>query len=440
MDKKALSLPILVSLVIGNMIGTGIYILPAFLAQYGTLSLVSWVYTSLGAMLLALIFTRLNKRFPLTGGPYIYCRNAFGELTGFIVACTYWIGCMASIAGVTIASVGYLGFIFPSLDANQASYQPLTALILELIFVWLFTAINLIGIHTAGVVQLILTIIKLAPLLIITILGISKIHPANLTYFLPQGVSHYTAISSGAALTFWAFIGLESATLPAENTQGYRHIYLATIFGTLVTALIYIASTFVLMGILPSSSLQQSQFPFAEAGILMFGADAAIIIAVCAVFSGLGTLNATILVQGQIIFAAARDHLFPKRFAVLTKHDVPFAAQLLSAIIVSILIIATMQPKLLSQFNNIALLAATLALITYLISALAELKFILSAASSFQRFLFQRATVLTLLAIAYSIWMLASITHIIILGCIIIILCCIPIYFLITRMKHTHAN
>ena len=221
MDKKALSLPILISLVVGNMIGTGIYILPASLASYGTISLLAWVFTAIGAMLLALTFAHLNKRFPKTGGPYIYCRNAYGRLGGFVVAYTYWISNLASIAGIAVSSVSYLGFISPLLDANSASYDPRMTVALELGLVWLFTVVNIIGIHTAGVVQLVLTIIKISPLLLISIVGLSHVHLSHLEQFTLGNQSSFAAVSGAAALTFWAFIGLESATVPAENTQGF---------------------------------------------------------------------------------------------------------------------------------------------------------------------------------------------------------------------------
>jgi APA family basic amino acid/polyamine antiporter len=219
-DKKALSLPILISLVVGNMIGTGIYILPAELAKYGTLSILSWIYTSIGALFLALTFAHLNNRFPKTGGPYIYCKEAFGKLVGFIVAYSYWAGYLVSVAGIAVSSVGYLGFITPVLNANTSSYNEYIALAVELGFVWFFTAINMIGIHAAGVFQLILTIIKVIPLFVIIVFGLGHIQVENLTHFTVGAESGFMAISSAAALTFWAFLGLESATVPSEN-----HLY-----------------------------------------------------------------------------------------------------------------------------------------------------------------------------------------------------------------------
>jgi basic amino acid/polyamine antiporter, APA family len=265
MKTKKLSFPLLISLVIGNMIGTGIYVLPAALAKYGTISLLSWVYTSIGAIMLALTFARLSKRFPQTGGPYVYCREAFGKLAGFIVSYTYWAGNLVSIAGIAVSSVGYLGFLIPALNGNTHTYDPNLALIIEIGFVWAFTLINLIGLHTAGVFQLVLTIIKIAPLLLITLVGFGHIHLANLMQFTNGQESTFISMSGAAALTFWAFLGLESATIPAENTNGSRDIFNATVYGTILTCIIYIASTFVLMGMISTTELQNSPFPFSAA-------------------------------------------------------------------------------------------------------------------------------------------------------------------------------
>jgi APA family basic amino acid/polyamine antiporter len=437
-DKKALSLPILISLVVGNMIGTGIYILPAELAKYGTLSILSWIYTSIGALFLALTFAHLNNRFPKTGGPYIYCKEACGKLVGFIVAYSYWAGYLVSVAGIAVSSVGYLGFITPVLNANTSSYNEYIALAVELGFVWFFTAINMIGIHAAGVFQLILTIIKVIPLFVIIVFGLGHIQVENLTHFTVGAESGFMAISSAAALTFWAFLGLESATVPSENTRGPRDIFKATVYGTLATSIIYIVSTIVLMGMIPVTQLQHSQFPFAEAGKLLFGPSSAILIVICAVLSGLGALNACIMLQGQIVFAAARDHMFPRIFSQLSKNDSPIAGQLFSSSLVTLLLIATMNPNFLKQFDTIALLAAFLMLVVYLTSALAEIKFILNKKMSLHKIVFNRSVWVVLLSIVYSAWMLLSLDVKILLLGILLILICMPVYYFTVR-RYIHA-
>jgi len=428
MNKKALDTPILISLVLGNMIGTGIYLLPASLAAYGSISLIAWIYTSIGALFLALTFAHLNKRFTKTGGPYVFCKEAYGRFIGFIVAYIYWFSNMASIAGIAVASIGYLGFLTPILNANQSVYSPHLVLIIELAIVWTFAAINMIGIHTAGVTQLVLTIIKITPLILITVIGVSHVNLQNIFPLTHPEGSSFQAISAAATLTFWAYIGLETATVPAENTEGAKPIYIATVFGTLATGIIYILSSFVIMGMIPLAQLAHSQFPFAEAGVMLFGGSAAIVIALCAFISGVGALNASTLVQGQIVFAAARDGLFPKRFSELSKHDVPIAGQLLSTIIISLLLCLTISAKLMTQFNTIILFAGVLTLLTYLLTALAELKLI-----GFSNLFKKKMNIIPILASAYAFWMILSFDLKTLLVSFIIAACCVPFYFIFIR-------
>ncbi len=423
MDKKALTLPILVSLVVGNMIGTGIYILPASLASFGYYSLLAWGFTSLGALFLALTFAHLSKRFPQTGGPITYCQAAFGHLPGFLVANIYWASNLVSIAALAISAVSYLGYVSPWLNANSPSYHPLASLVLELGFVWLFGIINILGVHTAGVTQLYLTIIKILPLVLISLIGLNSVHLINFTSPGLQASSStgFSQLAGAAALTFWAFIGLESATVPSENTEGYRTIYKATIYGTLITAAVYILSSFVLQGMMPAASLQSSQFPFAEAAVMLFGKPAALIIAFCAFVSGIGAMNGCILLQGQIVYAAARNHYFPKAFSRLSKHDVPIAGQLFSTSVISVLLLITMQHSLLKQFDHVALLAVLLTLITYLFTTLASLKL-------------TKTLFIPGIALLYSAWMIASFEKGYLFTAIGLMVVILPFYFF--TLKH----
>lgn len=431
MDKKALSLPILTSLEIGNMVGTGIYILPATLAAYGTISLFAWVYTSIGALLIAVIFTKLSKRYPQTGGPYVYCREAFGKFTGFLIACLYWFTTLASTAGVIVASVAYLGYLIPSLDANNTSgYDIQTVLIVELGLLWLFTFINIVGVHAAGVAQFILTVLKIAPLLVIGVLGLGHLHLEHLAEANISQSSNFSAIGAAATLTFWAFIGIEAATVPAENTSGYKDIFKATIYGTLVTSFIYIFCSFVLMGMIAPHDLANSQFPFAQAGKILFGTYGAAIVVVCAFISGIGTLNACLLLQAQVVFAAARDKFLPRSFSKLTKHDVPLYGQLLGSIIVSIALILTVKPSMLKQFDLIALVASLFCLLTYFVTMLAEVKFLLRHKKHIGKALLNPSGIIALLAIAYIGWMISCFSPHVMYITGISIIACILLYFI----------
>lgn len=436
MDRQALSFPILLSMVIGSMIGTGIYVLPALLAQYGIYALVAWVLTSTGAIFFALTLAALNKRFPKTGGLYIFCRQAYGKLVGFLVAYLYWISNLVSIAAIAVASISYLGYFDPALDSHSPQYNHIVTLLFELGAVWLFTTINIIGIHTAGVIQLILTVVKILPLLVIALLGLQYVHLDNFSATATSTMpSSFSMIGSAAALTFWAYIGIESATVPAENTRGWRDIYRATVYGACIASFVYILCTFVIMGMIPSAILQNTQFPFAEAGRIIFGPKSALAIALCAVISGLGALNVTILVQGQIVFAAARDKLFPKIFSKLSKHDVPVAGQILSSSLVSLLLIVTLDQSVNQQFENIALLAGMFTLMAYFASALSELKFLHQDYGITKALWQNKSTYIALLASFYCFWMLTNFTtSMMLFGCAVI--CFLILIYAFAFKKH----
>ncbi len=435
MHKQALSLKVLISLVVGNMIGMGIYVLPASLAEYGAMSLLAWLFTSIGAMLLAFTFANLNKRFPKTGGPYVYCKEAFGNQVGFFIAYIYWLSNMIAISGIAVSLVGYLGFILPYLNANHHSYQPYLTLTAEIGIVWFFTLVNIGGIRAAGMVQVILTILKVIPLLLIIAIGLTHMHMTHLIHLVKTANHDVSTLNHAAMLTFWAFMGLESATVPAENTRGSRDIYRATIYGTLISAIICILCSFVLMGMMPIMQLKNSQFPFAQAGSIIFGSYSALIIVICAIISGCGSLNVSILIQSQVVYAAARDRLFPSFFATLTSNKVPIVSQLVSSSIITVFLILTMEETILKQFNHIALFAVSLTLTTYFVTTLAELKFVLRERRMQPSFFLNPAALIALLAAFYAMWMLTNMSKNIYTYGLIVLIAAIPIYLITTRTR-----
>ena len=133
------------ALVVGNMIGSGIFLLPASLAAFGPISLVGWTVTSLGALVLAVIFGRLSRIVTKTGGPYAYTEAGFGEFAGFIIAWGYWIALWTGNAGVAVALAGYVGFLFPGVAASQSA-----SLAVALIAIWTLTLVNIRGVAEAG--------------------------------------------------------------------------------------------------------------------------------------------------------------------------------------------------------------------------------------------------------------------------------------------------
>ncbi len=246
------------SLVTGNIVGVGLFMLPASLGIFGTVGLLGWILTSLGSICLALIFARLAHEFPKIGGPYAYSREAFGDFVGFQMAWSYWVGTWASNAAIATAFVSYLSVFWPELSQNLG-----LAFMVAIGTVWLFTFINILGVKAAGTVQLITTILKILPLAIIGIFGLPQINIEHFMPINPSGMPFWTALSSAAALTLFSFLGLESATIPAEDVENPgKTIPRATIMGTLLAAFIYIGTMIVILGMLAPAELASSHAPF----------------------------------------------------------------------------------------------------------------------------------------------------------------------------------
>ncbi len=353
------------SLVIGNMIASGLFMLPATLGIYGGISLIGWIISGAGAICLALVYSWLSKLQPLaTGGPYAYTRDGMGPFAAFLVAWGYWISVWCTNAAISVAFVSYLTAFIPALGNN-----PILSVGTGLAAIWFLTWINTKGIREAGIVQVITTILKIAPLLIITVGGLFYL---NSDYFIPFNVSsesNISAINSATTLTLFAFLGLECATIPSGNVKNpEKTISRATIIGTLITTFIYIAGTVAVMGLIPPAQLVQSQAPFADAAASIWGEEARYLVAGGAAISTFGALNGWILVQGQMPMAAARDHLFPHVFGKENKNGTPALGMVISSILISVLTSMSFSNSLAETYKFALLLGTLTCLVAYLFS------------------------------------------------------------------------
>lgn len=368
--QKVLGIWSLTALVIGNMIGSGVFLLPAALAAIGSITLASWIITAIGAIALAFVFARLSTLCLKTGGPYTFAHMAFGNFSGFLVGTIYWASIWIGNAAIISALTGYLSFFYAPIGTHA-----LFAFFIELTLLWIFTLINLLGIKQAGVTQMIMTLLKLIPLILIASVGLFFIKHQYISQWNVTHQSNTHAILAGISLTLWAFLGVESATVPADNVINPKlTIPIATIIGILITSIIYILSTTAVMGSLPMSILAKTNYPFIIAANAFFGDWGKWLFAFGAVIACLGTLNGFILLQGQIPMAMAEDGLFPSRFAKRNQNDAPTFAIIISSLLITFLFCLTLKKSLIYQFTFITLLAVFLTVIVYLYSILAEAK------------------------------------------------------------------
>ena len=382
-----------VSIVMGNMIGSGIFLLPASLAPYGAVGLAGWIVSAGGSILLALVFARLARRHPATGGPYAYTRLAFGDFAGFLVAWGYWISVWCTLAALAVAFVGYLDPFAPALVR-----RPALAAVAAVAAVWIPTIVNLRGIAAAGRVQLVTTVLKLVPLVIVGIGGLLFLDPTHFTVADTSVRSLGRATTATATLTLWAFLGLECATIPAGDIRDPgTTIPRATIVGTAATAIVYIASTIAVMGLIAPEALGRTTAPYAEAARVFGGSAAAAIVAAGAAISCFGALNGWILVAGQWPAAVARDRLFPGVFARTSSSGAPAGALVIGSVLATALIAMNYTRGLVDLFTFIILLATLSTLVPYAFCSVAGLLDGDSAGRG-------RPSLVHLLAFAYSVW------------------------------------
>lgn len=354
------------ALVVGNMIGSGVFLLPASLAAFGSIGLLGWVGSSAGAIVLAILFSNLSKKLPnVLGGPYGYSRSGLGDFAGYLVAWGYWISIWCTNAAIAVTFVSYTTVFFPILKTNQY-YAVATGLGA----VWLLTWINTLGVKEAGKVQIITTIIKLTPLIAVSIVGLFYMDLKNFNDFNISGQSDFNAITATATLTLFAFLGLESATIPSGDIENpEKTIPRATMIGTILTILVYVLGSVAVMGMIPTLELKNSNAPFADAAAIMWGDSARYWVAFGAIVSTFGALNGWILLQGQMPYAAARDNLFPVIFKKENKKGSPFMGIVISSVLISALMLTNFTKGLTDMFTFMVLLTTVAVLVPYLFSA-----------------------------------------------------------------------
>lgn len=352
------------------MIGSGVFLLPASLAAYGAASLIGWAITLFGAVMLALTFARLASRWPQTGGPYVYARHAFGDLPGFIVAWSYWISIWCAEGALAVAFASAVGAIVPAATAT-----PVRAAACALGALWICAIINLSGVREAGRTQLLTTALKLVPLLLFGgialwfIDGEQAFRPFN-----PSGESLPAVAHATAALTLWALLGLEAATVPAGSiVDPERTVPRATLLGTLLAGLATLLACTVVIGLLPVDLLKTSQAPMPDAARLLWGPAAGFALAAVAAVSCFGALNGWILLSAQLPLAAARDGLFPALFARVDARGTPVIGVLVGTALASALVLSNYTRSLVQVFTFSILLSTAATLLPFVASSAAWL-------------------------------------------------------------------
>ena len=369
------------SIAVGCAVGSGIFMMPTLLAPYGLIGFGGWLIAGAGSVLVALTMSRLVRRIPKTGGPYVYANEGLGHFAGFIIAWTYWIACITAIAGISIAFVSYLGFFIPAI-----SHSALLSLLASLVLVWLIVTLNIFSIESSAKFQVVSTLLKLLPLFFMMFLGLVGFDSNNLPEINPTNANPFILLATVTTLVMWSFVGIETATVPAENfINPEKTIPKVLIAAVLSVLTIYVLVSIAIAAIVPAEELMNSSAPFALAATKILGFSGGVIIAFGALISTLGSLNANTLTAGNITFAAARDKLLPSKFLTLSDAGTPIFSFILAGSFVSFLLMLNYTKGLIDAFIFFAMLSTLSTLIAYLFCAMAELKFLKNDGLSKQR-------------------------------------------------------
>ena len=326
---KELNFLALVSIVIGSQIGSGAFVLPSVLAPFKTVGLLGWIISVAGAISLALIFSELASHLPKNGGPHVYVGEAFGRTAAFFTAWIYWIISWSSSSVLLVTAMNYLISI-------TVPFTSVQVVIIETIVLFIITYINIVGMKFAGVIETVLTAMKILPLIVLPTIFCLFFDSSHFKFSLREiaGDSDLlTVISKTALLTFWGFIGVECATAPAESVQNpSKTIPRAITIGTICVAIVYILNTVSIIGVVGFDALQKTNAPYAVVMSSIFPKYSDIAISIMAIIVCIGTLNAWTLTSGQIAYGAVSDGLFPKIFGKVNKSGAPVFSLVISAV------------------------------------------------------------------------------------------------------------
>lgn len=381
--------------VTGNMIGSGLFLLPASMGAIGGISLLSWLCAALGALLLAGMFARLGVIAPWAGGPLAYAQATLGPYFGFQANYIYWLCNWIGNVGIAVAVSGYLSTFLPMLDTPLASTCATVAVI------WVATLVNILGARVVGAAETAALAIGLVPVLLVGVLGWWWFDPQLfLASWNVSGKSALQVVPSTVIVVFWAFLGLETAAVAAEVVEHpRRNLPIAVLGGVGLAALVYAAACSVPLGIVPASELAASPAPFTLVSERLFGHGLAQLVSLAAILKAGGTLFGWSLVAVASAKAAAEADLFPRVFAITDRRGVAVPSFLFHGGLMTLVAFASMAPTIGQQFARLADVSVLFTLVLYLYSAFALWRLTPAGMPAVWR---DRA--LALAAAAFSIW------------------------------------
>jgi APA family basic amino acid/polyamine antiporter len=423
----SLGLPSATALVVGSIIGTGVFTMPAVMAGAGTSSILTLSVIAVGALLLGIMFGQLTRRIPHhEGGLYAYARHEFGDFAGYLVAWCYWITCWAGNAAIVSSWVLYVEELF---GINNPSNW--TNFGIALTGLWVPAIINLVGVRQMAFFQNLTVVLKFLPLLLVGTLGWAFVDGANFGPFNASGGSLYDAMNMAAGVALFSFIGVECASIAAGRVRDpRRNVGRASVIGTAASGLLYVAVTAAVMGLVPHDQLVDDGAPFVAAFDQMFSFSwAGKLVALVAVISGIGALNGWTLVTAEMPYAAAKDGLFLQHFAKENRSGMPWFGIVVSTIVASALMAWSYSGETgLKVFTYLVYLSVVTVAIPYFFSACAQLTYLVSRRRPVNGAALVRDLAVASLGAAFSLWVTFASGYQSVYQAMLLLLLGIPIY------------
>ena len=367
MNTRELGFWMCTALVVGNTIGMGIFMQPAALAPFGLNALTGWLAVIVGCACLAMVFAALARRLPKANGPFDYIRATLGEPVSFAAMWCYWISCIVTLPALAVAVVGYFMSVFPAARAIPAAT-------LTVAFMWLFVGINLLGVKSGGRVQVLTSMLKLVPLVLVMVLGGAAIlaEPSTYTANLPTTTLGLQPSMAAASIALYAMLGFESATVAAGRARDpERTIPRATLIGTLLVSIIYVAIVAISMLLVPQATLAASDAPFVTILDSLLGAGNGRWLALFVVISGLGCLNGWTLLVGELGRTLATNKLLPEILGRSNRFGAPWVGLLVTGAVATFVGLMNYSDSLVAGFTLLSVIVTAANLPMYLCCALA---------------------------------------------------------------------
>ncbi len=367
MSTRQLGLAMCTALVVGNTIGMGIFMQPAALAPFGLNALTGWAAVIVGCVCLALTFAALARKLPQVDGPFDYVRSTLGEVVAFPALWCYWISVWVTNAVLSIGVVGYFINVFPAAGAIPPAA-------LAVAFMWAFVGINILGVKTGGRVQVVTSLLKLVPLVLVMVLGAVSIltspdaHASN----LPTTPLTLQASMGAAAVALYAMLGFESAAVAAGRVKDpQKTIPRATLIGTLFVAVIYVAIVAIGILVVPQATLAASDAPFVTILDALLGVGNGRWLSLFIVISGLGCLNGWTLLSGELTRTLATHRLLPDILGQDNRFGAPWASLLLTGALATFIGLMNYSDTLVGAFTKLTLIVSAANLPLYVCCSIA---------------------------------------------------------------------